>query len=155
MGRRLRRSQTCIPTGEDIHSDNAIELYGRLPNVRALHVNGLSFRDNAKKWVHASDYAGGARTISQAISLSEDKVKRACIGGQRSVTPRSANGTSGSNGILTRAARPWSGTRSASAGCMPTQRPQHPQPSPRVDLSITVAVVINKGMLALSIAPEI
>jgi DNA polymerase I-like protein with 3'-5' exonuclease and polymerase domains len=48
-----------------------------LPNVRALHVNGLSFRDNAKKWVHASDYAGGARTISQAISLSEDKVKRA------------------------------------------------------------------------------
>jgi DNA polymerase I-like protein with 3'-5' exonuclease and polymerase domains len=67
----------AFATGEDIHSDNAIELYGRLPNVRALHVNGLSFRDNAKKWVHASDYAGGARTISQAISLSEDKVKRA------------------------------------------------------------------------------
>jgi DNA polymerase I-like protein with 3'-5' exonuclease and polymerase domains len=65
----MRGSETCLPTGEDIHSDNAIELYGRLPNVRALHVNGLSFRDNAKKWVHASDYAGGARTISQAISL--------------------------------------------------------------------------------------
>jgi DNA polymerase I-like protein with 3'-5' exonuclease and polymerase domains len=67
----------AFQTGEDIHTDNAIELYGKLPNVRALHVNGLSFRDNAKKWVHATDYAGGARTISQAISLQEDKVKRA------------------------------------------------------------------------------
>lgn len=68
----------AFQTGEDIHTDNAIELYGKLSNVRALHVNGLSFRDNAKKWVHATDYAGGARTISQAISLQEDRVKRAC-----------------------------------------------------------------------------
>lgn len=68
----------AFQTGADIHTDNAIELYGRLSNVRALHVNGLSFRDNAKRWVHATDYAGGARTISQAISLQEDRVKRTC-----------------------------------------------------------------------------
>jgi hypothetical protein len=89
----------AFQTGEDIHTDNAIELYGKLPNVRALHVNGLSFRDNAKKWVHATDYAGGARTISQAISCKKIKLRALVIGGQRSVTPRSANGTSGSNGI--------------------------------------------------------
>lgn len=68
----------AFQTGEDIHTDNAIELYGPMDNVRAIHVNGLSFRDNAKRWVHATDYFGGARTISQGIALPEDKVKRAC-----------------------------------------------------------------------------
>lgn len=70
--------KVAFQRGDDIHSENAIELYGGIakPNPRAMHVNGLSFRDNAKRWVHATDYAGGARTIAQAIVVPEDRVKR-------------------------------------------------------------------------------
>src|SRR5258706_3579007 len=69
----------------DLHSDNAQLLYGThfdgrrfiktadVP-VRALHVNGMSFRDNAKRWVHATNFAGGARTVSSTIVLAEDRV---------------------------------------------------------------------------------
>lgn len=71
----------------DIHSENADMLYahrwdGRtLVRVRDLaprtmHINGMSYRDNAKRWVHATNFAGGARTVASAISVDQDHVER-------------------------------------------------------------------------------
>src|SRR5215467_7986029 len=54
-----RELKEVFQRGDDIHSDNARWLYGKDINPRALHVNGMSFRDNAKRAVHLSDYAGG------------------------------------------------------------------------------------------------
>lgn len=62
----------------DIHSDNADMLYAhvwegrRLRRVRDLnprdmHSNGMSYRDCAKRWVHATNFAGKARTVSQVM----------------------------------------------------------------------------------------
>lgn len=71
--------KVAFQRGDDIHTENAIMLYGEPAriNARTIHVNGLSFRDNGKRWVHATDYAGGARTISQHIALQEDRVRAA------------------------------------------------------------------------------
>lgn len=70
----------------DLHSDNAQLLYGTHfdgrrfvktadVHVRSLHVNGMSFRDNAKRWVHGTNFAGGSRTLSSTTVLPEDHVE--------------------------------------------------------------------------------
>ncbi len=62
----------------DIHSDNADMLYGHVwegsrlrrvrdINPRSLHSNGMSFRDCAKRWVHATNFRGGARTVASVM----------------------------------------------------------------------------------------
>lgn len=62
----------------DIHSENADMLYGhvwehgRLRRVReinphAMHTNGMSFRNCAKRWVHATNFLGGARTVASVM----------------------------------------------------------------------------------------
>lgn len=67
-------------TGEDIHTDNAVKLYGDAARgrVHSAHVNGMSYRDNAKRWVHAANFGGGAKTIASAIVLPQDHVA-SCI----------------------------------------------------------------------------
>ena len=71
---------------EDIHSDNAQLLYGhswngarfiRTNNVqaRSMHVNGMSYRNNAKRWVHGTNFGGGARTLAATTVLPEDHVE--------------------------------------------------------------------------------
>ncbi len=62
----------------DIHSENADMLYGhvwennRLRRVReisprSMHSNGMSYRDCAKRWVHATNFRGGARTVASVM----------------------------------------------------------------------------------------
>jgi DNA polymerase I-like protein with 3'-5' exonuclease and polymerase domains len=62
----------------DLHTPNAYHLYGRdIPNPRtSLHINGKTFRDNAKVAVHLADYTGGYRTLASSCSVSEDKSRR-------------------------------------------------------------------------------
>lgn len=60
----------------DIHTENAKFLYG--PNLdyrHTIHVNGASYRDNAKKGVHAVDYAVGYKTLAQSIAVSEYRAR--------------------------------------------------------------------------------
>lgn len=59
----------------DIHSDNARDLYGNV-DPHSLHTNGMSYRDNAKRWVHATNFAGGARTVASVIVLPEAHVRQ-------------------------------------------------------------------------------
>lgn len=75
-----------LANDEDIHSDNAILLYhsdfvasrpvtragGFIP--RGMHSNGMSYRDNGKRWVHATNFAGKARTVASTIVLPEPHV---------------------------------------------------------------------------------
>lgn len=62
----------------DIHSDNADMLYAhvwegtrlrrvRELNPREMHSNGMSYRDCAKRWVHATNFRGGARTVASVM----------------------------------------------------------------------------------------
>ena len=71
----------------DIHSENARMLFGhvwqgsRLRQVREIaprdmHGNGMSYRDNAKRWVHATNFAGRARTVASTIVCPEPHVAR-------------------------------------------------------------------------------
>lgn len=62
LKRRLRAK-------EDIHSANARWLFGPDCPVRELHTNGMSFRDCAKRAVHAGDYDTTPRTLAQTISI--------------------------------------------------------------------------------------
>lgn len=72
---------------EDIHSDNAIVLYAsefihnapnqvRTLSPRAMHTNGVSYRDNAKRWVHATNFAGKHRTAASVIMVPERHVEQ-------------------------------------------------------------------------------
>lgn len=71
----------------DIHSENADMLFAhrwdgprlirmRDINPHSLHTNGMSYRDNAKRWVHATNFAGGARTVGSVLALDVDHVER-------------------------------------------------------------------------------
>jgi len=75
LKRRLRN-------GEDIHTANARWIYGSDCPVRELHVNGMSFRDCAKRAVHAGDYDTTPRTLASTISIpqvrAEDYLKWWC-----------------------------------------------------------------------------
>lgn len=59
----------------DLHSPNAFILYGKeIGDPRkSLHLNGMSFRDNAKRAVHLTNYAGGYRTLATSCSISESR----------------------------------------------------------------------------------
>ncbi len=70
----------------DLHTSNAIRLYAsvregdRFRQVRdlaprAMHSNGMSYRDNAKRWVHATNFGGRARTVASTIVLPEKHVE--------------------------------------------------------------------------------
>ena len=63
--------KAAFQRGDDIHSDNARWLYGRDINPRTGHINGMSFRDNAKRAVHLANYAGGYQTLAQSCALQE------------------------------------------------------------------------------------
>lgn len=54
---------------EDIHSANARWLFGADCAVRDLHSIGMSFRDCAKRAVHAGDYDTTPRTLASAIGI--------------------------------------------------------------------------------------
>lgn len=69
----------------DLHTPNAQRLYGdvfrggdfhtvRQIAPRAMHSNGMSYRDNSKRWQHATNFAGRARTVASAIVLPEEHV---------------------------------------------------------------------------------
>lgn len=69
----------------DIHSSNADMLFAhvwrgrslvrvREIDPRAMHTNGMSYRDCAKRYVHATNFAGKARTLSSVMSLSEQHI---------------------------------------------------------------------------------
>lgn len=57
----------------DLHTANAYHLYGRQcpPPRSSVHINGMTFRDNAKRAVHLTNYAGGYRTLAQSCSVTE------------------------------------------------------------------------------------
>lgn len=75
----------ALRNDEDIHSSNAQLLYGpnstsrdfrhaRQIDPRSMHSNGMSYRDNAKRYVHATNFAGRARTVASAIVVPEAHV---------------------------------------------------------------------------------
>lgn len=79
------RLKAQLAADEDIHSDNALLLYasdctsGQPRRVRELaprtmHSNAMSFRDNAKRWVHATNFAGKSRTVASTIVVPEPHV---------------------------------------------------------------------------------
>jgi hypothetical protein len=68
---------------EDIHSSNAQRLYGdvyragifyqlRTIAPRSMYSNGMCYRDNGKRWVHATNFAGRARTVASTIVVPEE-----------------------------------------------------------------------------------
>lgn len=77
--------KAALVADEDIHSTNADLLYAhtrrgsrfvrvREINPRAMHTNGMSYRDNAKRYVHATNFAGRARTLASVLSLAEQHI---------------------------------------------------------------------------------
>lgn len=75
-----------LTADEDIHADNAQLLYGhvfdsgrprqvRTIEPRSMHSNGMSYRDNAKRWVHLTNFAGGANTGASTIVAHRDHVE--------------------------------------------------------------------------------
>lgn len=74
-----------LKADEDIHSDNADLLYAHVwegnrfrrvrdINPRAMHTNGMSYRDNGKRYVHATNFRGGSRTVASTIVVPEPHV---------------------------------------------------------------------------------
>ncbi len=70
----------------DLHSPNAQLLYGsrlsgdhfspvRAISPRDMHSNGMSYRDNAKRWVHATNFGGRAGTVASTIACPEKHVE--------------------------------------------------------------------------------
>lgn len=77
--------KAALANDEDIHSSNAQRLYGdvyragafhplRVIVPRDMHSNGMSYRDNGKRWVHATNFAGRARTVASTIVAPEEHV---------------------------------------------------------------------------------
>ena len=73
----------------DIHSTNADMLFAhvwrgrdlvrvREINPRSMHSCGMSYRDCAKRYVHATNFRGGARTVASTIVVPEPHVA-ACM----------------------------------------------------------------------------
>ena len=66
----------AFQTNLDIHTENAAFLYGTGLDYRhTVHVNGKTFRDNAKAGVHAVDYAVGFRTLAQSLAVPEPRAR--------------------------------------------------------------------------------
>jgi len=63
------RLKAQLREGLDLHTSNARWIYGDSINPRALHSNGMSYRDNAKRAVHAGNYAAGAKTLGTSIGV--------------------------------------------------------------------------------------
>jgi hypothetical protein len=81
------RLKDALRADSDLHTPNAYHLYaetyanGAFHRVReigpprsSMHTNGMSYRDNSKRWQHATNFAGRARTVAAAIVLPEDHV---------------------------------------------------------------------------------
>jgi DNA polymerase I-like protein with 3'-5' exonuclease and polymerase domains len=60
-----------LQSGADLHSQNAYHLFNRNIAPRDLHLNGMTYRDNAKRAVHLTNYAGGYRTLATSCAVSE------------------------------------------------------------------------------------
>ena len=71
----------------DIHSANAIALFAssferghphqvRPLDPRSMHSNGMSYRDCAKRWVHATNFGGRARTLASVLVLAERQIEQ-------------------------------------------------------------------------------
>lgn len=84
-----RDLKTMFLRGDDPHDANAQLLFGsvwegphirrvRDIDVRHMHVNGMSYRDCAKRWIHAVHFAAGARTLASTLALRQDHIER-CI----------------------------------------------------------------------------
>ncbi len=84
-----RDLKTLFLSGADPHSDNAQLLFGsvwegstlrRVRDIdpRHMHTVGMSYRDCAKRWIHAVHFAGGAHTLASTLALRQDHVER-CI----------------------------------------------------------------------------
>jgi hypothetical protein len=69
--------KAALAADEDIHSINARMLYPSQAksNPRSMHSNGMTFRDNAKRWVHATNFGGRARTVASTIVCPEKHVE--------------------------------------------------------------------------------
>lgn len=68
--------KTAFQLNHDIHTENARFLYGPGHNYRHdIHVNGKSYRDNAKAAVHATNYGVGYRTLAVSLAISEPKAR--------------------------------------------------------------------------------
>src|SRR5215831_9459761 len=64
------RLKAALRSGVDLHSANAQWIYGDGYDYRRhIHVNGMSLRDNAKRAVHAGNYAAGPRTLASSFSV--------------------------------------------------------------------------------------
>lgn len=79
--------KAALKNDVDIHSENADMLYAhvwegsrlrrvREINPRAMHSNGMSYRDCAKRWVHATNFAGKARTVASVMVCPQPHVER-------------------------------------------------------------------------------
>jgi DNA polymerase I-like protein with 3'-5' exonuclease and polymerase domains len=66
----------ALRADEDIHSECALVLYGADKNPRAMHTNGMSYRDNSKRWQHGTNFAGKHRTLASVLVLPEAHVER-------------------------------------------------------------------------------
>lgn len=74
-----------LQSGFDLHSENAQLLYGtkwdgrrfvkfRDIAPRAMHINMMPYRDNAKRWVHGTNFGGRENTLAAVLSLPTDHV---------------------------------------------------------------------------------
>jgi hypothetical protein len=73
--------------GDNPHNDNAQLLFGcvfegghirRVRDIdpRHMHTNGMPYYDCAKRWIHATHFAAGARTVASVLALSQDHIER-------------------------------------------------------------------------------
>lgn len=80
-----RDLKAALREDRDIHSENADMLFAhvwrgrnlvrvREINPRAMHTCGMSYRDCAKRYVHATNFRGGARTVASTIVVPEPHV---------------------------------------------------------------------------------
>ena len=59
----------------DLHTINARWLYDR-DDVHSMHINHESFRQNAKRAVHLTHYAGQKGTLSGSLAINPEKAER-------------------------------------------------------------------------------
>jgi len=81
------KAKDALRNDADLHTPNAYHLYaekysnGSFHRVReigpprtTMHSNGMSYRDNSKRWQHATNFAGRSRTVASVLVLPEDHV---------------------------------------------------------------------------------
>jgi len=67
--------KTIFGFGTDVHASNASWIYNT-PDVYALHINGESYRQNAKRAVHLTHYAGRANTLAASLAIDTTTAER-------------------------------------------------------------------------------